>query len=241
MLKLSVLSRPILLLSQTSAAAQHRSLSSSSSAHTNSSPFYEFRTYNIKPEQNSAFLKLTNEKIHLRTAHSQLIGYWTVEYGGLNQVFHIWKYDSFSGRSSVRAALAVDPCWMSEYISKAIPMLTSQENAVTFLFPWSRLQAPPQEGGVFELTSYLMRGGGASVWGNALKAELTSHDALQQGRLLGAFHTEFGPMNTAHALWWFESADHRAKLQRRDGTDVLVHVDSQTTKLMFPCPFSPMK
>lgn len=54
--------------------------------------FYEFRTYNIRPEQNAAFLKLTNEKIHLRTAHSQLIGYWSVEYGGLNQVFHIWKY-----------------------------------------------------------------------------------------------------------------------------------------------------
>lgn len=54
--------------------------------------FYEFRTYCIRPDQNAAFLKLTSEKIHLRTAHSQLIGYWAVEYGGLNQVFHIWKY-----------------------------------------------------------------------------------------------------------------------------------------------------
>lgn len=54
--------------------------------------FYEFRTYCIRPDQNTAFLKLTSEKIHLRTAHSQLIGYWAVEYGGLNQVFHIWKY-----------------------------------------------------------------------------------------------------------------------------------------------------
>lgn len=54
--------------------------------------FYEFRTYCIRPEQNAAFLKLTNEKIHLRTAHSALIGYWSVEYGGLNKVFHIWKY-----------------------------------------------------------------------------------------------------------------------------------------------------
>lgn len=54
--------------------------------------FYEFRTYCIRPDQNAAFLKLTGEKIHLRTAHSQLIGYWAVEYGGLNQVFHIWKY-----------------------------------------------------------------------------------------------------------------------------------------------------
>lgn len=54
--------------------------------------FYEFRTYFIQPHLNSAFLKLTNEKIALRTACSELLGYWTVEYGGLNQVFHIWKY-----------------------------------------------------------------------------------------------------------------------------------------------------
>lgn len=54
--------------------------------------FYEFRTYYIQPHLNAAFLRLTNEKIHLRTAHSELIGYWSVEYGGLNQVFHIWKY-----------------------------------------------------------------------------------------------------------------------------------------------------
>lgn len=54
--------------------------------------FYEFRTYNIQPHLNVAFHKLTSQKIHLRTAHSELVGYWSVEYGGLNQVFHIWKY-----------------------------------------------------------------------------------------------------------------------------------------------------
>uniref|UniRef100_A0A3B4WPR6 Nipsnap homolog 3A (C. elegans) n=1 Tax=Seriola lalandi dorsalis TaxID=1841481 RepID=A0A3B4WPR6_SERLL len=113
----------------------------------NHKTFYEFRTYCIRPDQNAAFLKLTNEKIHLRTAHSQLIGYWSVEYGGLNQVFHIWKYDSYSQRAAVRSALSQDPSWISEYISKAIPMLTSQDNEITYLVPWSRLQKPQQEGG----------------------------------------------------------------------------------------------
>lgn len=143
--------------------------------------FYEFRTYAIRPDKTAAFLQLTNEKIHLRTAHSELIGYWSVEYGGLNQVFHIWKYgedvvllvswvrcflllflsvdlicvakrllcssDSFSQRAAARASLAQDACWVSQYISKAIPMLTSQDNEVTYLLPWSHLQKPPKEGG----------------------------------------------------------------------------------------------
>ncbi|XP_069029609.1 protein NipSnap homolog 3A [Embiotoca jacksoni] len=212
--------------------------------------FYEFRTYSIRPDQNSAFLKLTNEKIHLRTAHSELIGYWSVEYGGLNQVFHIWKYDSYAQRAAVRAALAQDPCWMSEYISMAIPMLTSQDNEVVYLIPWSPLQRPPQEGGVFELVSFQMCPGSPALWGDDFQAAVSSHDAPGYGKLMGAFHSEVGALNRAHALWWFESADQRAEVRHKAHTDPrvvaavrssVVHLDSQNNRLMFPCPFSPMK
>ncbi|KAF3838943.1 hypothetical protein F7725_010711, partial [Dissostichus mawsoni] len=92
---------------------------------------------------NAAFLKLTNEKIHLRTAHSQLIGYWSVEYGGLNKVFHIWKYATLSG--SGEGSSLSGPIWLKDYVSVAIPMLVSQDNEVTYLVPWSHLQSPPQE------------------------------------------------------------------------------------------------
>ncbi|XP_041800367.1 protein NipSnap homolog 3A [Chelmon rostratus] len=212
--------------------------------------FFEFRTYCIRPDQYAAFLKLTSEKIHLRTAHSELIGYWSVEYGGLNKVFHIWKYDSYSQRAAVRAALAQDPSWISEYISKAIPMLESQDNEVTYLVPWSHLQRPPKEGGVYELVSFQMRPGGPAVWGNAFQAAATAHDAPGYGKLVGAFHSEFGLLNRVHALWWFESADQRAEVRHKAHTDARVvaavrnsvlHLDSQENKLMFPCPFSPLK
>lgn len=38
------------------------------------------------------FLNLTEDKIHLRTAISELVGYWFLEFGNMNEVFHIWKY-----------------------------------------------------------------------------------------------------------------------------------------------------
>uniref|UniRef100_A0A672GZM2 Protein NipSnap homolog 3A-like n=1 Tax=Salarias fasciatus TaxID=181472 RepID=A0A672GZM2_SALFA len=214
------------------------------------STFYELRTYNIRPDQTTAFLKLTNEKIHLRTAHSELLGYWNVEYGALNQVFHIWKYDSYSQRAGVRAAVAQDPSWVSDFLSKAIPMLTSQDNAVAYLVPWCTLRRPPQEGGVFELVSFRMRPGGPAVWGHSFQAALTSHDASGYGKLLGAFHNEYGQLNTVHALWWFENADKRAELRQKAHNDARVvaavresvaHLDSQTARLMYACPFSPMK
>ena len=35
-------------------------------------------------------MALSKEKFHLRTEHSKLLGYWTVELGGLNQVSKGW-------------------------------------------------------------------------------------------------------------------------------------------------------
>lgn len=253
MLKLrSLCLRPaelLALLSPAAAAAQPR-VRLSTGPQQKHGTFYEFRTYCIRPDQNAAFLKLTNEKIHLRTAHSELIGYWSVEYGGLNKVFHIWKYDSYSQRAAVRAALAQDPSWISEYISKALPMLVSQDNEVTYLVPWSHVLRPPQEGGAYELVSFQMRPGGPAVWGDAFQAAVTAHDAPGYGKLVAAFHNEFGQQNRVHALWWFESADQRAEVRHRAHTDArvvaavrnsVVHLESQENQLMFPTLFSPLK
>jgi hypothetical protein len=56
------------------------------------SKVYELRTYKIYPQYYKQFLSLTQEHLHLRTAHSKLLGYWTSELGGLNEIFHIWEY-----------------------------------------------------------------------------------------------------------------------------------------------------
>ncbi len=56
------------------------------------SKIYELRTYAILPQHVKDFLNLTSEEFHLRTSQSKLIGYWTSELGGLNEVVHIWEY-----------------------------------------------------------------------------------------------------------------------------------------------------
>lgn len=196
---------------------------------------YEFRVYDVQPHLYSSFLQLTNQKIHLRTAHSQLLGYWSVEYGALNQVFHIWRYDSYSSRAAVRASLAVDPDWLQQYISKAIPMLSKQTNEVARLLPWQPLLAPPQEGGVVEL----QRLRGRSLRG--LKDYVQSQDA--PGRVLGAFSNDIGENNIVQVLWWFQSPDHWAetKHQLETARESLENLDSFSNKLLFPLSFSPLK
>ncbi|XP_007890213.1 protein NipSnap homolog 3A [Callorhinchus milii] len=211
--------------------------------------FYEFRTYSIKPAKMIDFLKLTKDNIHLRTAHSELIGYWSADLGGLNEVFHIWKYDNYSQRSGVRAALAKEKEWQENYISKMLPMLVNQSNEVNYMVPWSKLIKPPKEG-VYELVSYQMKPGGPAVWGQAFQRALNSHANVGYCSLIGVFHTEFGLLNKVHALWWYENADSRASgrhIAHNDSRvvaavrDSAVYLVNHSNKLLIPTPYSPLK
>ncbi|MBN3310280.1 NPS3A protein, partial [Amia calva] len=170
---------------------------------------------------NNAFLKLTNEKIELRTSHSQLLGYWSVEYGGLNEVVHIWKYDSYAHRAAVRAALAQDSQWVEQYISKAMPMLRSQDNEVTYLVPWCQIEMPPKQG-VYELVTFQMKPGGPAVWGKAFSKAINTHAKAGYSHLVGVFHTEFGLLNRVHVLWWYEDPDQRAAARHTAHQDARV-------------------
>lgn len=53
---------------------------------------YELRTYAIRPDKFGEYLKLMEENIGLRTAHSKLVGFWITELGAINEVNHLWEY-----------------------------------------------------------------------------------------------------------------------------------------------------
>ena len=53
---------------------------------------YELRTYAIRPDKFGEYMKLMEENIGLRTAHSKLVGFWITDLGGINEVNHLWEY-----------------------------------------------------------------------------------------------------------------------------------------------------
>ena len=65
----------------------------------------ELRTYALKPSHFGKYIQLSNEKFHLRTAHSKLNGFWIHDLGGLNAVTHLWEYQDLADRAQVRANL----------------------------------------------------------------------------------------------------------------------------------------
>ncbi|KFO19050.1 Protein NipSnap like protein 3A [Fukomys damarensis] len=156
------------------------------------------------------FLENFKKNVHLRTAHSELVGYWSVEFGGrMNKVFHIWKYDNFAHRTAVRKALAKDKEWQEQFLIPNLALIDKQESEITYLVPWCKIERPAKEG-IYELATFQMKPGGPALWGNAFKRAVHTHVNRGYTKLVGVFHTEYGVLNRVHVLWWHESADTRA-------------------------------
>lgn len=188
---------------------------------------HELRIYSVYPQCMKAYIDLSTEMFHLRTAHSKLLGFWTTELGGLNEVVHIWEYDSLAHRASVRQALAKDPVWISEYLSKCQPMWSQQDNCVmTTLFQnWDQ---EFKEGGVYTLEALTAAPGKMVNFG---KPDQTC---------LGAWWTNFGNMGKVHYLRRYDTVDEA--LKQHDEADVdVTQFQEYTRKLMLPTAWSPLK
>ncbi|XP_041513759.1 protein NipSnap homolog 3B-like isoform X2 [Microtus oregoni] len=108
--------------------------------------FYEFCTYYLKPSKMKEFMHNFKQNVHLRTAHSELVGYWRVEFGGrIDRVFHIWKYDNFAHRAAVGKALANDTEWQERFLIPNLASIDKQESEITYLVPWCKIGSPPEE------------------------------------------------------------------------------------------------
>ncbi|XP_011946752.1 PREDICTED: protein NipSnap homolog 3A [Cercocebus atys] len=212
--------------------------------------FYEFRTYYLKPSKMNEFLENFKKNAHLRTAHSELVGYWSVEFGGrINKVFHIWKYDNFAHRTEVRKALAKDKEWQEQFLIPNLALIDKQESEITYLVPWCKIEKPPKEG-VYELATFQMKPGGPALWGDAFKRAVHAHVNLGYTKLVGVFHTEYGALNRGTVTWWDESALRRAAGRHKSHEDPRVvaavresvnYLVSQQNMLLIPTSFSPLK
>lgn len=92
---------------------------------------YEMRTYRLKAGTMPTYLKLVQEEgIALQKQHlGNLVGYFFSEIGVLNQIVHIWAYESLDDREKRRDALAADPRWQ-EFAPKIQACMDTMENKI---------------------------------------------------------------------------------------------------------------
>ena len=75
--------------------------------------YFELSTYTLDPLKMAAWLALYQR--HALAGQSEhlgnLVGFFTSEFGEVNQVVHLWGYASLDERMQRRTAMAADPRW----------------------------------------------------------------------------------------------------------------------------------
>jgi len=94
----------------------------------------EQRTYTLKPGCVRKYLEIyEREGLYVQSYYFQrMIGYFHTEVGALNQIIHIWGFQSYEQRLEARAGLAADLKWQA-YAQQTRPFIQAQESC--FLTP----------------------------------------------------------------------------------------------------------
>lgn len=115
---------------------------------------YEMRTYTLRPGAQALVARTAGDVARRIRGdeHGRLEGYWSTEIGPLNQVVHLWSYESFDERARLRAVLASNDDWTGEYLPLIRPHLLRQE--VRLMRAISPVGAPGTSGNFYELRTY---------------------------------------------------------------------------------------
>jgi hypothetical protein len=91
----------------------------------------ELRTYTIQQGKMQVWLDHYEQKgLPAQLRHlGKLIGFFTSEIGTLNQVTHLWAYESLADREKRRAIMMDDPEWQ-EYRKNIPPVVVAQKSEI---------------------------------------------------------------------------------------------------------------
>ena len=167
----------------------------------------EMRTYTLQPGTLAEAEKRFGASLPNREKHSKLAAFWHSEVGPLNQIIHVWAYDSFEHRASVRAAATKEENWpppIREFV-------TTQQSEVFVPAPFSPPLEPRAIGPLFEIRQYTLTAG--SIPGLIERWSEKIEGRQKFSPLVAGMYTEFGALNKWVHIWAYKDADHRAQVR----------------------------
>jgi|SRR5579871_3339497 len=204
---------------------------------------YEIRTYTLKAGTVGEYEGRFGEAYPVRAKYSPLYGFWHTEIGPLNQLVHIWAYESLQQRADIRAAAAKDAS--GKWPPPGSDLMLTQENDI--LLPVSTMtewQGPQQWGGLYELRMYTFPAGEIAKVGETFAQGLAAREALYP--VAGIWTSDLGNLNRLYQLFpykdWTHREEVRAEARRKNvwppHSDV--RAVSQLVRHMVPAAFSPL-
>ncbi|MBD9596358.1 MULTISPECIES: NIPSNAP family protein [unclassified Ensifer] len=102
--------------------------------------YYEIRSYRLKNGGVPEYLKVVGETgITIQKRHlGNLVGYFSSEIGPINEIVHIWGFESLDDRQARRARLAADPDWQA-FLPKIRDLIVTADNKIMTPAPFSPL------------------------------------------------------------------------------------------------------
>jgi len=203
----------------------------------------EMRTYTLKPGSTAQFEERFGAALPVRAKVSPLAAFWHSEVGPLNQVIHVWPYETMDERTRLRAEATKLQGWPPN-----VREFVVDQNAQIFIpAPFSPKLEPRQLGGIYEIRMYTLRPGAIPSqidrWSTAIDAR------VKLSPLAFAGHSELGDLNIWCHIWAYKDANHRAEIREKarkegiwppkggqPGTMI-----KQENMLVVPASFSPLR
>ena len=202
----------------------------------------EMRTYTLQPGTLAEVEKRFGESLPNREKHSKLAAFWHTEVGPLNQVIHVWPYDTFEQRVQVRAAASASPGWPPP----TREFVVEQKSELFLPAPFSPPLEPRQLGGIYEIRMYTYAPGTLPAvmerWAEKVP------ERIKLSPLVGAWHSELGGLNKWCHIWAYKDAAERGRIRAEAVAKGVWPPGSppgallkQENMLVVPAAFSPLK
>ena len=203
----------------------------------------EVRTYQLKPASVAEVEKRFGEGLPAREKLSKLAAFWHTEVGPLNEITHVWTYESFEQRSAIRAEAIKSGVWppkISEFI-------VSMQSEIFIPAPFSPPLERREVGPLFEIRSYTLAPG--ALPGMMERWATKINERVKLSPLVGAWYSEFGGLNKWVHIWAYKDANERHRIRSEavargvwpPGGAASGLVLKQENKLVMPAVFSPLR
>ena len=209
---------------------------------------HELRTYTFHPGKINTYLQIARDvgRPVRGQDYGTNLGYWTSEFGSLNQIWHLWQYESMEERARLRDALSKNERWNNEYVANIRPLIARQD--IRLLNPVHGVHGPAREGGFYELRMYRFNPGRAGAWANAYRDIMPVREKYSKN--VGVWTGEAPQPNEVLHMWNYQSLDARAKaraalFQDKEWLDFIAKgagaIVEMNNVMLIPTDYSPMK
>lgn len=203
----------------------------------------EVRTYQLKPGSVAEVETRFGHQLPVREKLSKLGAFWHTEVGPLNEIIHVWPYDSFQQRGEIRAEAMKSGVWPPPIQD----FIVSMQSEIMIPAPFSPALAPREVGPLFEIRSYTLAPGALPGMMERWAAKIDERVKLSP--LVGAWYSEFGALNKWVHIWAYKDANERQRIRSEavargiwpPGGAASGLVVRQENKLVMPAAFSPLR